>query len=202
MKPTTQAKTFNQLCNQLEAMEQILASVMAGAADLGINRSRAKYARDDDPNLGEALANLRLALKEASSVAIDANTEVYRAKVRERNGKYSYLRTEYSARKATCSSEQARLMRIAEGRRQAVQFEAEREAHRKQAEEDIRSTQEEIAAFHAARAIELEDLHRRARERANQYPAWVRPDGCCDEVDDIDHIDPLPTVQKPHMLAA
>lgn len=195
MKPTTQAKTINQLCNQLEAMEQILASVMAGAADLGINRSRAKYARADEVNLGEALSNICWALRDANSIAISANTEVYRAKVRERNGKYSYLRTEYSARKATCPSEQARLMRIAEGRRQAVEYEALQEANRKQAEENIRATQEQLAAVRAARAAESERLDRQAQDRATQFPAWVQPDGCCDEVDDIDWIDPLPPVQ-------
>jgi hypothetical protein len=118
MKPTTQAKTARQLCNQIEAMEEILKSVLAGAKELGMMNCKANY--PSALALGEALEEVRLALHYSYDSAFSRAGAEGKAKEKERNRKYKYLRQEYYARNSDCPYLKERAMSSAAAGRNAL----------------------------------------------------------------------------------
>ena len=123
MKPTTQAKTINQFTNQIGALEEILDAAIAGSIQLGLTNNRVTNHEAGAPCLHQALMEAQRAIAVAHNIAVSANTDVVRAKQKERNGKYKYLREEYYAKKTDNSFSRAKaLQSAAEGRRRLKDY--------------------------------------------------------------------------------
>ncbi len=123
MKPTTQAKTINQFANQLKELRDILEATIAGSIQLGLSNSRKRYCGPEDPCLHQALMDAARAINGASDIASSLACEATRAKTRERNDKYKYLREEYYAKKTDNSFSREKALRsAAEGRQRLKEY--------------------------------------------------------------------------------
>ncbi len=137
MKPNTKAKTINQFVNQIEALDEIIDAAIDGAINLGLSNKRRDNHEPGDPFLHQALMEAKRAIFIARDIAVGENTKVVRAKQKDRNEKYEYLRKEYYAKKTdnTFSAQKA-LESAAAGRERLKVWQEEQRKFKEQVAAD------------------------------------------------------------------
>jgi len=185
MKITTLPKTINQLCSQLEGIGDLLDISYAAAGNMKLMLHRDG---NREGTLAEYIQAAQYALSQARGIVVAANTEVFRAKQKERNSKYAHHRAAYYARTRAAAGKEPTLKTMASDREVAARY-AERLQGLQEYQELQAKNKQQYAADRAHTESEkarLQALSPKFELDLSNLPATVRP--FCQQADDGDEV--------------